>query len=280
MKVEYLQLSDLVSTKNASITTVFKQKGSCWSSGWHNGVDIACAANTPIYAAADGVVVNADTTAHNDGYGNRVVLKHPDGKATLYAHMIAPAPVKVGQAVKKGQLIGKVGNTGLSYGAHLHFSVIDNYDKNPNIYYLGDLLDPVTVCGLGTLKGSGTSAPTTPASGSVKSLDTLASEIWAGKWGNGNDRKKRLTDAGYDAGAVQRRVDRKYYGAKFIPYSVRVDVSTLNLRSAPGTDKPSLGYIKPGTYRIADEENGMGAKLWGKLADGSGWIALDFASRV
>ncbi|MDE7362814.1 MAG: peptidoglycan DD-metalloendopeptidase family protein, partial [Oscillospiraceae bacterium] len=102
--VAYSKLSDLVGTKSASITTVFKEKGSCWSSGWHNGVDIAAAADTPIYAAADGVVVNADTAAHNDGYGNRVVIKHADGKATLYAHMIAPAAVKVGQSVNRGQL--------------------------------------------------------------------------------------------------------------------------------------------------------------------------------
>lgn len=152
--VDYAKLSDLVGTKSASITTVFKEKGSCWSSGWHNGIDIACAANTPIKAAADGVVVNADTVAHNDGYGNRAVLRHADGKATLYAHMTAPAAVKVGQSVKKGQIIGKVGSTGKSTGAHLHISVIDNYDRNPDIYYKGDLLDPAEVLGLGTLGGT------------------------------------------------------------------------------------------------------------------------------
>ncbi|MBD5130611.1 MAG: peptidoglycan DD-metalloendopeptidase family protein [Ruminococcaceae bacterium] len=153
-KVVYAKLSELIGTTSASITTTFKEKGSCWSSGWHNGIDIACAANTPIKAAADGVVVNADTVSHTDGYGNRVVIRHPDGKATLYAHMIAPSSVKVGQSVKKGQVIGKVGSTGMSTGAHLHISVIDNYDKNPDIYYKGELLDPAEVLGLGTLGGA------------------------------------------------------------------------------------------------------------------------------
>lgn len=168
--VTYLKLSELVDAGNARITTVFRQKGSIWSSGWHNGTDIAASAGSPIKAAADGVVVNADTAAHNDGYGNRVILKHADGKATLYAHMVAPATVKVGQTVKRGQVIGKVGSTGLSTGAHLHVSVIDNYDKNPNIYYKGDLLDPAAVFGLGTFKTEGASTATdgssTAASGS------------------------------------------------------------------------------------------------------------------
>ena len=105
-KVTYSKLSELVGTASASITTVFKQPGSAWIRGLNNGVDIADQANTPIYAAADGVVINADTVANGDGFGNRVVLKHPDGRATVYAHMIAPAPVKVGQSVKRGQLIG------------------------------------------------------------------------------------------------------------------------------------------------------------------------------
>lgn len=165
--VTYAKLSDLVGTKNAWITTMFKEKGSYWASGWHNGIDIAAGSNTPIYAAADGVVINVDSAARNkDGFGNRVVLRHADGKATVYAHMIAPAPVKVGQTVKKGQLIGNVGSTGLSTGAHLHFTLIDNYDRNPDIYYKGDLLDPVAVLGTGTLKysssGSTPAAPDTP----------------------------------------------------------------------------------------------------------------------
>ena len=171
--VTYAKLSDLLGTKNASITAVFREKGDCWNSGWHNGVDIACAANTPIYAAADGTVVNTDTTAHNDGYGNRVVLKHADGRATLYAHMVSPALVKVGQAVKRGQLIGKVGSTGMSTGPHLHFSLLDNWDKKPNIYYSGDLLDPVKELGLGTLKYASSAKPSTPTASSIKVGDIV-----------------------------------------------------------------------------------------------------------
>ena len=226
--VTYSKLSELVGTSNAKITTIFREKGSSWSSGWHNGIDIAVAQGTHIKAAADGVVVNADTVAHNDGFGNRVILRHADGRATLYAHMVSAAPVKVGQAVKRGEVIGKVGNTGLSYGAHLHFTMLDNYDRNPNIYYKGDLLDPIKVCGLGTIKlsggktvvengvskyisdlctyyGASTSAVT--SSETLKSVDELAGEVILGKWGNGDVRKNKLTAAGYDYSAVQKRVN-------------------------------------------------------------------------
>lgn len=170
----YAKLDEILDSKNVYISTIFRQKGSSWSSGWHNGVDIAAAQGTPIKAAGDGVVVNADTVAHNDGFGNRVVIKHTDGKATLYAHMVSAPPVKVGQTVKRGQVIGNVGNTGLSYGAHLHFTVINNYEKNPNIYYAGDLLDPIIVCGLGSLKfGSSCSSTIVQANGVVKNLGDL-----------------------------------------------------------------------------------------------------------
>lgn len=152
--VKYAKLSELLGTTNTSITTIFREKGSSWSSGWHNGVDIAAPQNTPIKAVADGNVINADTVANGDGFGNRVVLKHADGRATLYAHMVRTPPVKVGQSIKKGDIIGYVGSTGLSYGAHLHFTIIDKYDIKPNIYYGGHLLDPIVICGLGELKFS------------------------------------------------------------------------------------------------------------------------------
>ena len=251
-KVSYAKLSDIIGTVSASITTIFRQKGSSWSSGWHNGIDIAATQGTPIKAVADGVVVNADTVAHNDGFGNRVILKHADGKATLYAHMVSTPPVKVGQSVKKGQIIGNVGNTGLSYGSHLHFTIIDNYDKNPNIYYLGDLLDPIKICGLGTLKFSSQAGCVIVENGISKNIGDL----------------------------------NKYYGAssqaslKFKPYLVRVTISDLNIRAGAGTNYPSRGFISPNVYTIIEERTGSGASNWGKLKSGAGWIALDYVTKV
>jgi murein DD-endopeptidase MepM/ murein hydrolase activator NlpD len=89
----------------------------------HNAVDLAAPTGTNIYAAASGVVI----VSHNDGgwnggYGNYVVIKHPNGEQTLYAHMSNDI-VKYGQRVVQGQVIGYVGNTGESTGPHLHVEV-------------------------------------------------------------------------------------------------------------------------------------------------------------
>lgn len=90
--------------------------------GW-NAVDIGASLGTPIYAAADGIVIIArNNDAWNGGYGNYAVISHENGTQTLYGHM-ANITVTSGQSVSKGQPIGAVGSTGMSTGAHLHFEV-------------------------------------------------------------------------------------------------------------------------------------------------------------
>ena len=105
----------------------------------HGGADIGGAVGAPIYAVADGVVTKADL-GYNGGSGNNVRIDHGtmNGKAieTSYLHMHT-LNVREGQAVKKGQLIGSVGNTGLSTAPHLHFSVYvngANSDPAPYLY--------------------------------------------------------------------------------------------------------------------------------------------------
>lgn len=87
-----------------------------------NGIDLGAARGTPIYAAAGGTVIIARSSGWNGGYGNYVVISHGNGTQTLYSHM-SSAIVSSGQSVANGQVIGYVGNTGLSTGAHLHFEV-------------------------------------------------------------------------------------------------------------------------------------------------------------
>ena len=86
----------------------------------HKGLDIAAPEGTEIYAAEEGEVVSAGW--NSGGYGNVVMIEHPDGYATVYGHMISVYAVE-GQYVQKGQLIGFVGNTGNSFGDHCHFEV-------------------------------------------------------------------------------------------------------------------------------------------------------------
>ena len=88
-----------------------------------NSVDIGAARGTPIYAAADGIVIIARSNgAWNGGYGNYAVITHTNGTQTLYAHMNS-AIVSPGQSVASGQTIGYIGTTGRTTGPHLHFEV-------------------------------------------------------------------------------------------------------------------------------------------------------------
>lgn len=88
----------------------------------HNAVDMAAPIGTPIYAAASGRVIVAKTGGWNSGYGNYVVISHPNGTQTLYGHL-SSLRVSAGQQVGKGDTIGGMGSTGKSTGSHLHFEV-------------------------------------------------------------------------------------------------------------------------------------------------------------
>lgn len=104
---------------------------------FHYGMDFTAPTGTEIYATGDGVVKVVESS--HRGYGNKVVIDHGFGYQTLYGHMSA-FNVKVGQKVKRGDVIGYVGNTGLSTGPHLHYEVIHNNKKvNPVNYYFNDL---------------------------------------------------------------------------------------------------------------------------------------------
>lgn len=104
---------------------------------FHPGMDFTAEQGTPIYATGDGIVESADANAQ--GYGNHVVVNHSFGYKTLYAHMSKIA-VKPNAKVKRGDLLGYVGSTGLSTGPHLHYEVIKNGEKiNPINFYYNDL---------------------------------------------------------------------------------------------------------------------------------------------
>jgi murein DD-endopeptidase MepM/ murein hydrolase activator NlpD len=103
----------------------------------HTGVDFAAPKGTPVYATGDGVV--SLVTTHLGGYGKEIEIDHGYGYVTKYAHL-DKFNVKVGQKVKRGELIGYIGNTGSSTAPHLHYEVIYNGKKvNPVHYFFNDL---------------------------------------------------------------------------------------------------------------------------------------------
>jgi murein DD-endopeptidase MepM/ murein hydrolase activator NlpD len=89
---------------------------------FHPGLDIAGNKGQPVYATADGEVTER---GYQGGYGNLIVLNHGFGLVTKYGHL-ASYSVKQGEKVKKGQVIGRVGNTGRATGYHLHYEVLAN----------------------------------------------------------------------------------------------------------------------------------------------------------
>lgn len=104
---------------------------------FHPGMDFAAPQGTEIRATGDGIIERADAAAQ--GYGNHVVINHGFGYETLYGHMLKFV-VHVGQQVKRGQLIGYVGSTGLSTAPHVHYEVHKGGQiVNPINFYYNDL---------------------------------------------------------------------------------------------------------------------------------------------
>jgi len=98
---------------------------------YHGATDIACAQGTHIYASNSGKVIRAEW---HSSYGNYILIDHGGNVSTLYAHCSGLAVV-AGQTVEKGQVIGYVGNTGYSFGAHLHFEYrINGQRVDPEVY--------------------------------------------------------------------------------------------------------------------------------------------------
>ena len=105
----------------------------------HAGLDFAAPQGTPIYATANGTVTVAGNTGN--GYGNHVVINHGYGYETLYGHMVK-VKARVGQQIKRGEVIGYVGSTGKSTGPHCHYEVHKNGQKIDPVYFFYNDLTP------------------------------------------------------------------------------------------------------------------------------------------
>lgn len=131
------------------------------ASSYHQGIDISVGMGTPIQASADGEVIMA---GNNGGLGNCVEIKHANGYVTIYGHQ-SRINTSVGAKVVQGQVIGYVGSTGTSTGAHLHFGVKDAS---------GSLIDPMKVLGGSapmTSGGSGSQKPANSVGGGAGAVD-------------------------------------------------------------------------------------------------------------
>lgn len=246
----------------------------------HNGIDLGWSSkyggqNTPILAAADGVIESVVDGKGNDTststYGNYIIINHGSGIKTLYAHLLKGSLLKKGAIVKQGQEIAKKNNSGYSFGSHLHFEVRINgaqVDPLKHTYADNDMvIESGTAKKYSILKHDFSKVEPTP----TKTIDELAKEVIQGKWGNGQERKDRLTNAGYDYYAVQARVndmlkvDSKSFkkGEKVVP----IDLIDYDNRMLNSYDK---------VYEVFDDSKGdrvvLAARRNGKLVI---WAAMN-----
>ncbi|HEY8401444.1 MAG TPA: M23 family metallopeptidase [Cytophagaceae bacterium] len=125
------ELTRLVSGFGMRIHPIYKVKK------MHTGCDFSAPRGTPVYATGDGIVKKVNTNL--GGYGKEIEIDHGFGYVTKYAHL-DQFKVRVGQKVKRGEMIGYTGNTGSSTAPHLHYEVIYNGTKvNPVHYFYNDL---------------------------------------------------------------------------------------------------------------------------------------------
>jgi murein DD-endopeptidase MepM/ murein hydrolase activator NlpD len=108
---------------------------------FHYGLDFSAPVGTPIYATGNGIIESVLKESESKGYGNVIIINHLYGYKTLYGHM-SKFNVKKGNKIKRGDIIGFVGNTGKSTGPHLHYEVIKEKVKVNPINYLFNSLTP------------------------------------------------------------------------------------------------------------------------------------------
>lgn len=117
-------------TRGGILTSEYGER---WNS-FHKGIDIAGDIGDDVIAAIDGYITYAEF--NNGGYGNLIIIEHKDNMKTYYGHL-SSFNVKVGDSVKKGDIIGEIGSTGFSTGPHLHFELrVDNNPVNPKNYII------------------------------------------------------------------------------------------------------------------------------------------------
>jgi lipoprotein NlpD len=116
---------------NGTINSGFGPRGL----SFHDGIDIAAPAGTPIRAIEDGEVIYSDQLR---GYGNMVILRHADGIVSVYAHNESNL-VREGQSVVRGEVVARVGSTGRVSGPHLHFEIRRNNAAQDPLRYLPQL---------------------------------------------------------------------------------------------------------------------------------------------
>ena len=165
-----------------------------------DGLDLVGLDSKNIYSTVDGVVERAgweNIFNKKQGFGRYVRIKKSNSVDRYYFGHLSALKVKKGQSVKKGDLIGIEGNTGYSFGSHCHYCIRGNASKQliRDVSKISGIPNKIGAYGEKNLQKK-------------KTVEELAREVLQGKWGNGAERKKKLTDAGYNYSAIQKLVNK------------------------------------------------------------------------
>ncbi len=169
---------------------------------YHDGLDLVGLDSKIIYSTVSGVVEVAtweNSKNKKQGFRLYVRIKKNNSSDRYYFGHLSKVSVTKGQKVSVGDILGIEGNTGYSTGAHCHYCVRGNSSKSQvrNITSISDIPNKI---GTYENKAQGTKTD--------KTINELAKEVLNGLWGNGEERKKRLTQSGYDYSKVQAEVNR------------------------------------------------------------------------
>lgn len=166
----------------------------------HDGLDIVGIDSKEIHSTVNGTVERAgweNSADKKQGFGLYVRIKKENTVDRYYYGHLSEIKVKVGQKVKIGDIIGIEGNTGKSTGPHCHYCARGNSSRS-------EIRDICAISGIPNALGVYDDGYRP----NKKSVSEIAKEVLDGKWGNGEERRKKLTDAGYNYLKVQAEVNK------------------------------------------------------------------------
>ena len=172
----------------------------------HDGLDLVGVDSKEIHSTVNGVVEKAgweNPLNHKQGFGKYVrILKDGTNDKYYYGHL-SEIKVTAGQAVKIGEIIGIEGSTGKSTGSHCHYCARGNGSKT-------QIRDICAISGIPNKLGTYDDGylAKLESQKNKKSNEEIAKEVIQGKWGNGAERKKKLSEAGYDYSEIQAEVNK------------------------------------------------------------------------
>lgn len=170
----------------------------------HDGLDLVGVDSKEVHSTVNGIVEKAgweNPLNHKQGFGLYVRIKKNDSVDKYYFGHLSEVKVKKGQAVNIGDVIGIEGSTGKSTGSHCHYCARGNGSKS-------QIRDICAISGIPNAIGTYDDGYLAKQQAKKKTVSELAREVLDGKWGNGQERKKKLAGAGYDYNAVQAEVNK------------------------------------------------------------------------